>query len=60
MQFYNIVWIVVDSVRRYHTDKDDRGRLAVIDDFATGSVEFLNCVTSVLSISKPSISFRAI
>ena len=35
----NIVWIFVDSVRRYHS-KDDRSRLEIMDKFASNSIEF--------------------
>lgn len=55
MHHYNIVWTIVDSVRRYHTDEDDRGRLNIMDEFAREAVEFKNVVTSapstVMSIS---------
>lgn len=54
MNPYNIVWIVVDSVRKYHSN-DDRSRLHVMDEFALQAVEFNNVVTSapstVMSIS---------
>ena len=50
----NIVWIFVDSVRRYHS-KDDRSRLEIMDKFASDSIEFTEVVTSapstVMSIS---------
>ena len=50
----NIVWIFVDSVRRYHSP-DDRSRLAIMDKFASQSIEFTEVVTSapstVMSIS---------
>lgn len=45
----NIIWILVDSVRNYHTDKDDRGRLDVMDKFALKSVEFETAITSAPS-----------
>lgn len=45
----NFVWIMVDSVRRYHTSGDDRSRLAYMDDFSSEGVEFLNCMTSAPS-----------
>ncbi|GAJ05184.1 unnamed protein product, partial [marine sediment metagenome] len=49
------VWILVDSVRSYHTDEDDRGKLPMMDRFGEHSVEFLNVVTSapstIMSIS---------
>lgn len=54
MKPYNIVWIVVDSVRKYHSI-DDRSRLRIMDEFARQGVEFNNVVTSapstVMSIS---------
>ena len=50
----NIVWIFVDSVRRYHSG-DDRSRLEIMDKFASDSIEFTEVVTSapstVMSIS---------
>ena len=50
----NIVWIFVDSVRRYYSD-DDRSRLKIMDKFKEKSVEFKEVVTSapstVMSIS---------
>ena len=50
----NIVWIFIDSVRRYHSD-DDRSRLKVMDKFNEKSIEFTEVVTSapstVMSIS---------
>ena len=50
----NIVWIFVDSVRRYHS-KDDRSRLEIMDKFSSNSIEFTEVVTSapstVMSIS---------
>ncbi len=49
MTSYNVVWILVDSVRRYHTDADDRGRLAIMDEFAQHAVQLANCVTSAPS-----------
>lgn len=51
----NIVWILVDSVRSYVTDADDRGKLPMMERFGEHSVEFLNVVTSapstIMSIS---------
>jgi len=49
MKKFNIVWILVDSVRRYHSKGDDRSRLRVMDEFGKNSVEFLNTVTSAPS-----------
>ena len=50
----NIVWIFVDSVRRYYSD-DDRSRLKVMDKFKEKSIELKEVVTSapstVMSIS---------
>ena len=46
---YNFIWVMIDSVRRYHTKGDDRSRLDFMDEFATEGVEFLNCVTSAPS-----------
>ena len=50
----NIVWIFIDSVRRYYSD-DDRSRLKVMDKFKKYSIEFKEVVTSapstVMSIS---------
>ena len=37
---YNVVWTMVDSVRRYRTEGDDRSRLKFMDDFAEEAVEF--------------------
>ena len=45
---YNIAWIFVDGVRRYHAT-DDRGRIKFMDKFAKESIEFLNVVTSAPS-----------
>ena len=45
----HFIWIMVDSVRRYHTTGDDRSRLSYMDDFSEQSVEFLNCMTSAPS-----------
>ena len=63
MKSYNIVWAVVDSVRRYHTEGDDRSRLEFMDTFAKDSVEFANVVTSapstVMSISAMMTSLPA-
>ena len=50
----NIVWIFIDSVRRYYSD-DDRSRLKVMDKFRKSAIEFKEVVTSapstVMSIS---------
>ena len=42
----NVIWIIIDSVRNYHTDVDDRGRISVIDEWAEQAVEFKTAVTS--------------
>jgi len=55
MNGYNLIWLFIDGVRRYPSspkaieEDDDRGRLRVMDDFASESVEFLNVVTSAPS-----------
>ena len=52
---YNIVFAIVDSVRHYHTEGDDRTRLDFMDEFAEESIEFQHVITSapstVMSIS---------
>ena len=52
---YNIVFAIVDSVRHYHTEGDDRTRLDFMDEFAQDSIEFKHVITSapstVMSIS---------
>jgi len=45
----NVIWIIVDSVRNYHSDADDRGRLAIMDEVAEHSIEFTTAVTSAPS-----------
>ena len=61
---HNIIWIYVDSVRRYHStpeaikNGDDRSRLHFMDEFAKESIEFLNTVTSAPS-TQMSISAMA-
>ena len=45
----NILWVIVDSVRTYHTDADDRGRIEVMDSLAKKGVEFTVAVTSAPS-----------
>ncbi|RPI79448.1 MAG: hypothetical protein EHM45_02850 [Desulfobacteraceae bacterium] len=45
----HIFWFVIDSVRTFRSGKDDRDRLAVMDDLALDSVEFTNCLTSAPS-----------
>lgn len=62
MKKYNIVWAIVDSVRKYHSD-DDRSRLKFMDEFSNESIEFKNVVTSapstVMSISAMMTSLPA-
>jgi len=52
---YNIVWTIVDSVRHYHSEGDDRSRLTFMDEFAKEAIEFEHTITSapstVMSIS---------
>lgn len=52
---YNIVWAIVDSVRYYHSEGDDRSRLDFMDEFANDAIEFRHTITSapstVMSIS---------
>lgn len=45
---YNVVWLFIDSVRRYYSE-DDRSKLKFMDEFAKESVEFKNVVTSAPS-----------
>lgn len=45
----NVLWVIVDSVRNYHTDSDDRGRIEVMDSLAKKGVEFTVAVTSAPS-----------
>lgn len=51
----NIIWILCDSVRVYHTNEDERGRLNIMDKFAKESVDFRVAVTAapstVMSVS---------
>ena len=50
----NIIWIFIDSVRRYYSE-DDRSRLKIMDKFKSNAIEFTDVVTSapstVMSIS---------
>lgn len=48
MKKYNIAWIIVDSVRNYHTS-DDRSKLNIMDKFSNSCVEFKNVITSAPS-----------
>ncbi len=62
MNKYNIVWGLVDSVRKYHSD-DDRTRLDFMDEFSEESIEIKNIVTSapstIMSISSMMTSLPA-
>jgi hypothetical protein len=49
MKCKNVIWIVIDSVRNYHTDADDRGRIDVMDKLAQKAIEFKTAVTSAPS-----------
>lgn len=49
MKNYNLIWIVVDSVRSYKTGIDDRDRLDVMDTFAKHCIEFKNAFASAPS-----------
>ena len=48
MKNYNIVWILVDSVRTYYSN-DDRSRIKIMDKFAENALEFKNVITSAPS-----------
>lgn len=45
----NVIWFIVDSVRNYHTDFDDRGRINIMDELANTMVEFETAITSAPS-----------
>jgi hypothetical protein len=45
----NIIWILVDSARIYHTDADERGRLDAMDDFAKEAIDFRTAITAAPS-----------
>jgi len=49
MDFKNIIWFLVDSVRNYYTDLDERGRLEVMDELAIDAVNFETAITSAPS-----------
>lgn len=49
MNEYNLIWIIVDSVRSYKTGLDDRDRLDVMDKFGQECVELTNAFTSAPS-----------
>ncbi len=44
-----VIFIVVDSVRYYKTDIDDRGRLSYMDSFASYSLDYQNAIASAPS-----------
>ena len=44
----NLIWVFVDSVRRYYAD-DDRSKLEYMDEFANSSINIHNMVTSAPS-----------
>ena len=48
-QHPNVVWLLVDSIRTYRGNKDNRGRLPFMDRFGRDSVEFKTCVTTAPS-----------
>ena len=60
---FNVIWILVDSVRNYHVQADDRGKLEIMDKFGNISADFLHAVTSapstVMSISAMMTSLPA-
>lgn len=62
MKKFNIAWIIVDSVRNYHSS-DDRSKLDIMDKFSANCLEFKNVVTSapstVMSISSMMTSLPA-
>jgi hypothetical protein len=45
----NVVWLLVDSIRTYPTDADNRGKLRFMEEFGAESVEFAHCVTTAPS-----------
>lgn len=45
----NVIWVIVDSVRNYHTDVDDRGRIKIMDNLAEKAIEFKTAITSAPS-----------
>jgi len=46
---YNIFWFIIDSVRTFRSNLDDRDRLDIMDEFGKDSIEFQNCFTSAPS-----------
>ena len=55
MEEYNLIFIVVDSVRSYRTGSDDRDRIDIMDSFAEEATEFTKAFvaapSSILSAS---------
>ena len=49
MNKYNIIWMIIDGVRAFRTNLDDRDRLDIMDKFAEDSIEFTNAFTSAPS-----------
>ena len=49
MKKLNIIWIVVDSVRTYKSNIDDRDRIAIMDKLGEESIEFTNAITGAPS-----------
>ena len=49
MNKYNIIWIIIDGVRTFRTNLDDRDRLDIMDEFGKDSIEFTNAFTSAPS-----------
>jgi hypothetical protein len=45
----NVIWIVVDGARNYHTGIDDRDRIDVMDRMRSEAVDFTHAVTSAPS-----------
>jgi len=45
----NIFWFIIDSVRYYDSDQDDRDRIPIFDNLASDGIEFTNCITSAPS-----------
>ena len=62
MKKYNVVWILVDSVRTYYST-DDRSRIEIMDKFSKDCIEFTNVITSapstVMSVSSMMTSIPA-
>ena len=49
MKKLNVIWIVVDSVRTYRSNIDDRDRIAIMDKLGEESIEFTNAITGAPS-----------